>query len=583
MKITASASTQTLAAYIRAFLDYAGSRAVWAVVLLLMVSLTEGIGLLMLVPFLHLMGFTGQTSTSTPTVITEATGHFLGLFGLPLSLVSVLVLYVLLISFRAVLLGWREIVLSSLKLGFVDHLREQLYQSIAHANWVFLSGKRSSDISHVLTADIARVEQGTYFILQMLVGSFVILVHIVIAFQLSAMMTVVALVAGGLLLLILWPQVSKAKKMGSRLSEANREVYATMTEFLDGIKLAKSYSQEEQYCRSYEKSLKTLRSQILAFIRSNTFVQVIYQMGAAIVLSVLLYIAAVMFTIPGAELLVLVLIFARLLPQLSSMQRSYQYIIHMLPAYASAMDIQNECHAAREAVNNHAEWQPALRQTIQLNNVSFAYDEGKNKNQALDNICLEIKARQTIGITGPSGVGKSTLADILAGLIIPDSGSILIDGHLLSPQDYSLWRRAVAYVPQETFLFHDSIRNNLLWANQHADENDLKRVLKLAAADEFVMHLPDGINTIVGDRGIRLSGGERQRIALARALLSNPSLLILDEATSALDNHNEKRIQQALQNLHGELTIIIIAHRHTTIRHADNIIRIEPPNKNALC
>ncbi len=157
----------------------------------------------------------------------------------------------------------------------------------------------------------------------------------------------------------------------------------------------------------------------------------------------------------------------------------------------------------------------------------------------------------------------------------PDKGSIRIDNHPLLPEDQYQWRRAVAYVPQDTFLFHDSIRHNLLWANANATESDLIEVLKLAAADEFVAKLPQGIDTVIGDRGIRLSGGERQRIALARALLAKPLLLILDEATSALDMEHERRIQQAIKSLHGELTIIIIAHRLSTIQHADRILAVE--------
>jgi ATP-binding cassette subfamily C protein len=130
-------------------------------------------------------------------------------------------------------------------------------------------------------------------------------------------------------------------------------------------------------------------------------------------------------------------------------------------------------------------------------------------------------------------------------------------------------------VPQETFLFHDTVRANLLWTRPQASDEELWQILRLAAADQFVAELPDSLDTVVGDRGVRLSGGERQRLALARALLRHPSLLLLDEATSALDNENERRIQQALDELHGELSIVVIAHRLSTIRHADQIVVID--------
>jgi ATP-binding cassette subfamily C protein len=150
-----------------------------------------------------------------------------------------------------------------------------------------------------------------------------------------------------------------------------------------------------------------------------------------------------------------------------------------------------------------------------------------------------------------------------------------IDGQPLQAQQIHSWRPNVAYVPQETFLFHDTVRANLLWTRPQASDEELWQILRLAAADQFVAELPDSLDTVVGDRGVRLSGGERQRLALARALLRHPSLLLLDEATSALDNENEQRIQLALDELHGELSIVVIAHRLSTIRHADQIVVID--------
>jgi ATP-binding cassette subfamily C protein len=151
----------------------------------------------------------------------------------------------------------------------------------------------------------------------------------------------------------------------------------------------------------------------------------------------------------------------------------------------------------------------------------------------------------------------------------------VVDGKPLSPERLKSWREQIGYVTQDTFLFNDSVRANLLWARPEASEEEIWRTLKLAAAAGFVSELPDGLETILGDRGVRLSGGERQRLALARALLREPSLLILDEATSALDSENERRIQKAIEGLHGRMTILIITHRLSTIRGADIIHMLE--------
>jgi ATP-binding cassette subfamily C protein len=524
----------------------------------------------MLVPLLHIVGFAeDQQATS---VITRLTEQLFNAINLPLTLTNVLILYITLIIFRSLLLYQRETVLNDIQLGFVDHMRVKLYDAIGRANWIFLSKKRTSDLTHVLTTDINRIAQGTHFILQILVSSFIVLAYIIVAFKLSATMTLIALSAGVLLMLI--PQVRKARTLGNKLSQANREVFATVADFLDGIKLAKSYAAEARYSQSFNDALFNMRSQQLAFTRNNSFAQKMYQIGAAIALSILLYIAVVILVLPVAELIVLVLIFSRLLPLISQLQSSYLHIMHILPAFTSAMHIQKECEQEAEIITNLGNWQPSLVNNITLNNIEFRFNK-QQQTLILDDLSLTLPARQTLGIAGASGAGKSTLADIYAGLIAPDKGVITIDNHQLLPEDHYQWRQSVAYVPQETFLFHDSIRNNLLWANAEATEKDLTAVLKMAAADEFVSKLPEGMDTIIGDRGIRLSGGERQRIALARALLAKPLLLIMDEATSALDTENERHIQQAIDNLHGELTIIIIAHRLSTIRQADQIIVIE--------
>jgi ATP-binding cassette subfamily C protein len=161
------------------------------------------------------------------------------------------------------------------------------------------------------------------------------------------------------------------------------------------------------------------------------------------------------------------------------------------------------------------------------------------------------------------------------GLIAPNQGRILIDETELVPERMKAWRKQIGYVPQDTFLFHDTLRTNLLWAKPDATEEEMNRALGLAAAEEFVSGLPGRLDTILGDRGVLVSGGERQRIALARALLLKPTLLILDEATSSLDSENEKRIQNAIETLHGQMTILVISHRLSTIRGADIIHVVE--------
>ena len=209
-----------------------------------------------------------------------------------------------------------------------------------------------------------------------------------------------------------------------------------------------------------------------------------------------------------------------------------------------------------------------LNHHITLNAVSFAYGDKK----VLKTISCVFKAHQITAIIGHSGAGKSTLADILLGLLSPQEGFISVDEHRLSIGEAHAWREKISYIPQETLLFNDSVRANLLWAAPHATDSEIEHVLKITALDKVIAELPQQLATPIGDRGLHLSGGERQRLALARGLLRNPSVLILDEATSALDAYNEQLIYQTLQALKHTMTIIVISHRWRCAQAADHLV-----------
>jgi len=218
---------------------------------------------------------------------------------------------------------------------------------------------------------------------------------------------------------------------------------------------------------------------------------------------------------------------------------------------------------------------PANRLTrgISFDNVCYRYLG--TSNNVIKNISLDIPVGKTTAIVGRTGAGKSTLADLLIGLIVPNSGNIFVDGVCLTDIDKTDWRRRLGVVDQEVILTNSTVFDNIQFGNAGVSEEDVVEAAKLSNAADFIEHLEDGFKTRVGDRGFRLSGGQQQRIALARALIRKPDILILDEATSSLDNLSEELIQTALSNLKGALTVVVIAHRLTTIQHAENIIVLE--------
>ena len=211
---------------------------------------------------------------------------------------------------------------------------------------------------------------------------------------------------------------------------------------------------------------------------------------------------------------------------------------------------------------------PGLKKKLQFNDVNFSYP---GRKPALDSVSLEVKKGMMTALVGQSGAGKTTTVDLMLGLYQQSSGQILLDGKELAEYDINSYRQRIGYVPQDPQLFNTTVRENLLWSDPEASKQDIWHACSLANAEQFVRELPDQLETVLGDRGVRLSGGQRQRLALARAIIRKPDLLILDEATSSLDTESEKFIQQSIDRLAGELTIVVIAHRLSTIRNADYV------------
>ena len=299
----------------------------------------------------------------------------------------------------------------------------------------------------------------------------------------------------------------------------------------------------------------------------------IFEFGAIIALCVILAVGVQTLGIDPARILVVLALFLRLYPRLSNIQQQLQAMNVFLPAIQTTSAVRAGARAASEPSDDRP--LPAGFDegavALEIRDLHVAYGE----RTVLDGVSLSLPAGATTAVVGPSGSGKSTLVDCLLGLTQPRSGTIACNGIDLERLPLRAWRRAVGYVAQDTFLFHASVRDNIMWGEDAADAERMTAAAEKANAHEFVARMPDGYDSVVGDRGVRLSGGERQRLGLARALVGRPSLLILDEATSALDSESEETVLEAIRELEDDVTIVTIAHRLSSVRDADNICVLE--------
>lgn len=554
--------------YLRAFLRFDPPAIRRAVALNFAAALTEGAGLLMLLPLLSLAGVLGQGG-GQPGWMLQLADSFSS-FGMAWNIESALLIFVALVFLQSQLALHRERVSHALYLRFGDHLRKRLYAAVTRANWSFLAGQHSGELVSVLTGEVQRIGSGTHFLLRFFAMAVLGLAYLAVALWLSVWLTLLALATGLTLWLLLRGADGVAKQSGQMLSQANRNLSGQIQAFLSAMKLIKIHGEEAGNVRRFDGEVEQVSERFIEFQRANSRVQAVYRVGGAVALALVSYAALVWLELPTAHLLVMIAIFARMLPQLAELQRGRQQLLHMLPAFAAWRKMMDACEAHRDPVISQGEPVP-LMQGIAFERVGFSHPQS---HHSLRVERLLIPSGKTTAIVGASGSGKTTLLDLLSGLLAPDHGVIAVDGVPL--QQLPGWRRSIACIPQETHIQNGSIRDNLSWGNAAPNDEKIMEALAQSALDGLVRRLPRGLDTEVGERGVKLSGGERQRLALARALLRRPQLLILDEATSALDADNHRLVHDAIRALHGSMTVLIVTHRHEELAGlVDGVVRVE--------
>ena len=533
--------------------------------LALALALAEGTGLLLLAPLLDGIGLAVNDGPSSG--IGALAVKAFALVGLRPSLPGVLAVFVAVSTVHALLHRAHLLYNPTLEQDVTRQLRQRLYDAIVSARWSFLTAQRTTDLVHAVTIDMDRVSSATYQLLTFLTGLAVSGAYVVVAARMSPALTGVVAACGCGLLLLLRGRTAKSTANGERYSGASRRLFGIASESIAGLKVAKGLGAESRDMALFGASSRALSDAYVGLLRSYAQSKLRLDLASALLISGLLLVAVELLHLHGAGLLVLIVVFARIMPRVVALQEAAQVFVVSVPSFATVTRLIAACEAEAEALSADDGRRMHVEHGIRFEDVSYSY--GNDGSRALDRVSLAIKAGHVTAIAGPSGAGKSTIADVLLGLLRPASGRLLLDGREFGEDELGAWRRSIGYVPQDSFFLHDTIEANLRWAKPSATDGELWDALERAAAASFVRAKPDGLATVIGDRGVRLSGGERQRLALARALVTEPDLLVLDEATSALDSANEQQILAAVDRLRGRVTVVLISHRLSTLKGAD--------------
>ncbi|MEC8706561.1 MAG: ABC transporter ATP-binding protein [Candidatus Neomarinimicrobiota bacterium] len=477
---------------------------------------------------------------------------------------------------KNIFLYLKNILLYMVQLNIVKDIRDKLYNHIQKLSLGYFNKEKSGTITSVIINDVEQLQGALSVAFQKLfVEPINILTFATLLFIISwklALIAIVIIPLAGVAIITIGKSIRRKSR---RTQKKIAEIMQILSENLSSIRIVKAFVNEKEEIKKFSRETTNYLSLHLKRARLDLIAAPITESFGVIIGVVLLWYG-------GSEVILqrgliaedfirfILILFSILGPikQLSNVN------IRIQAGAASAERIFNLLDTEPQIVeiNNPTKLQNFKNEVV-FKNVNFEYFAGDGP--VLDNINFSIKKGEVVALVGPSGSGKSTIADLIPRFYDVNSGSIMFDGEDIKNASLASLRNNLGIVSQEVVLFNDTIRNNIAYAQPNKDESEIRKAAEAANALEFIEKTQDGFDTVVGERGVKLSGGQKQRLAIARALLKNPSILILDEATSALDTESEKKVQKAIESLMKDRTALVIAHRLSTVQNADKIIVIE--------
>lgn len=527
----------------------------------------EVVGLNALIPILAFA--TGNAGGQSDKIIKIIENVF-AVFGLHYHLSYLLIFISAVFIIKGIFVVFATYIKFRIKANYELFTRKDLLNKTLNARWTYLLQQKVGYLENVLMNDVHVAGLFLQNMSDFLLSSITLAVYMIAAISISAKMTFMTIGLGVILFFAFKPLIKRKRFFAIGMVKVRKSIAHFVNEHIIGMKIIKSFALidgvvekgERLFRRCRDLDLKTtLYSSIAtAFIHPISFIYLI-------ILFALLYKTS---DFRFAEFVIVVYLINRIFTYIEQLQGNIHKLNDTFPYVESVLHYNSKVIDNKEQLDGKNEF--IFQDKIVFDKVRFYYDSGKD---ILENVSFEIPKGAMVGIIGSSGAGKTTLVDLLLRLLYPSEGRILLDEQDITDISIQVWRGNIGYVSQDIFLFNDTIVNNIKMFNSSLDKQEVIEAMKMADIYDFISACPEGIETVVGERGIKLSVGQRQRIALARILVRRPKLLILDEATSSLDNESERRIQQVIERLKGKTTILIIAHRLSTVLNCDKLFVLE--------
>lgn len=548
---------RTLITYIMVF----PKRSAFVLVALLLAGIAEALSLTALLPLLSIA--VGESIDSSMGKLVVDTLHQVGL--------SPTLEIILLVIVGGMFLKGAILLMTNQQVGHtVAHvataLRLDLIKALLASRWQYYLRQPAGALANSIATEAYRAAMGFEHSVNVLALAIEALVYSIVALFISWEATLASLLIGTILFVVLNRLVRAAKRAGNKQTHLLRHLLTYLSDVLSSVKSLKAMARDNVADAILHEQTRMLEKATRKEVTNRAALLALQEPILAALTASGLYLALVVWKLSLPEVMVMVFLLTRVLGLLNKTQRRYQQLVAQESAYWALRNAAEE--ARMEAERSTGTLIPTLEQGLSLHHIVFSYE----RKTIFSDLNLEVPVHSFTALIGSSGAGKSTLLDLLCGLAEPESGEILIDGVSLHYIDLRRWRHMIGYVSQDTVLLHDTILNNILVGGESViGVEDAERALRQASAWDFVSSFPDGIHTVVGERGGMLSGGQRQRIAIARALAHQPKLLLLDEPTSALDPESERIICATLQNLAKEFTIIAVSHQPAVINAASQV------------